>query len=210
MPLDDLEADVDHPRRHLGAATAREDQSAARVPMPAPSTCTVVSDGSRCAAKSASPKPQTARSSGTRRPRAWASVSTPLREAVRAAVHGPQLRVLLAAVRPARAGPSAMLLGAGTTAVGTSRPTADRKPSRRSEARWSSPVAMPSRLPALAEEVAGDRAAHLHVREADQHVDRPVAQVPGLDHRNADAPQPFRCCVRLQQARDDDAVDADG
>ena len=50
---------------------------AASRPMAAPSTCTVVNDGSMWAAKSASPKPQTARSSGTRIPRACASTSTP-------------------------------------------------------------------------------------------------------------------------------------
>jgi hypothetical protein len=46
------------------------------------------------------------------------------------------------------------------------------------------------------------------VREADQHVDRPIAQVPGLDDRNAEPPQALARALRLDEAGDDDAVGA--
>src|SRR5258708_30922282 len=41
-------------------------------------------------------------------------------------------------------------------------------------------------LQAAREEIAGQRAAHLQVGKAHHHVQRPVAEVPGFHHGNAD------------------------
>ncbi len=113
-------------------------------PISGPSTCTVVMEGTMCAPNSALPKPVTARSCGTRRPRARASTRMPW--ASMSELHitacSPGCRSISS---PSARRPRSNVLGAGTTAVGTSRPQAARKPSRRCMARWSLPVAMPMR-----------------------------------------------------------------
>ena len=61
-------------------------------------------------------------------------------------------------------------------------------------------------LQALAQEIPGQRTAHLQVRETDDHVHRAVADVPGLHHRYACPAQAVAGRLGFDQPHHHDAV----